>query len=161
MNEYGQISYNERIKLAERVTNFELDIFQIMPNYMHGIIVLNDVGSGFTPAQNADTHFMDTPNTNTTGINMQNTKTHLGPTAGVAPTMATANATIGDIVGAYKSLVANGCWKIYKSKNEMMGKLWQHNYYENIIHNEQLYQRISNYIINNPSKWNDDKFFTK
>ena len=30
--------------------------------------------------------------------------------------------TVFDIVGAYKSLVANGCLDIYKSKNEMMGK---------------------------------------
>ena len=68
------------------------------------------------------------------------------------------NSTIGDIVGAYKSLVANGCLEIYKSKNELMGKLWQRNYYEHIIRNEQAYQNISNYIINNPIKWAEDKF---
>jgi REP element-mobilizing transposase RayT len=39
------------------------------------------------------------------------------------------------------------------------GKLWQRNYYEHIIRNEQSYQNISNYIINNPAKWQDDKFF--
>lgn len=40
-----------------------------------------------------------------------------------------------------------------------MGKLWQRNYYERIIRNERAYQNISNYIINNPSKWNEDKFY--
>jgi REP element-mobilizing transposase RayT len=39
------------------------------------------------------------------------------------------------------------------------GKLWQRNYYEHIIRNEQSYKNISNYIINNPAKWQDDKFF--
>jgi REP element-mobilizing transposase RayT len=39
------------------------------------------------------------------------------------------------------------------------GKLWQRNYYEHIIRNEQSYQNISNYIINNPAKWQGDKFF--
>jgi putative transposase len=39
------------------------------------------------------------------------------------------------------------------------GKLWQRNYYEHIIRNEQSYQTISEYIINNPAKWNDDKFY--
>jgi REP element-mobilizing transposase RayT len=39
------------------------------------------------------------------------------------------------------------------------GKLWQRNYYEHIIRNEQSYQNISNYIINNPAKWQEDKFF--
>jgi REP element-mobilizing transposase RayT len=35
-------------------------------------------------------------------------------------------------------------------------KLWQRNYWEHIIRNENSYQNISNYIINNPSKWNED-----
>jgi putative transposase len=69
--------------------------------------------------------------------------------------------TIGDIVGAYKSLVANGWLVLFKQKNpdEMMGKLWQRNYHEHIIRNEQSYKRIAEYIINNPKKWKDDKFY--
>ncbi len=35
-------------------------------------------------------------------------------------------------------------------------KLWQRNYWEHIIRNENSYQNISNYIINNPSKWKED-----
>ncbi len=31
LNEYGTIAYNEWIKLTERFSNFELDVFQIMP----------------------------------------------------------------------------------------------------------------------------------
>ena len=69
--------------------------------------------------------------------------------------------TVGDIIGAYKSLVANECLEIYKTKNELMEKLWQRNYYEHIIRDEQSYQRISDYIINNPKKWNTDKFYGK
>jgi REP element-mobilizing transposase RayT len=140
LNEYGQIAHTEWIKLTERFTNFELDVFQIMPNHMHGIIVLNNVGATLAVAQND---------------NAQNEIKHDDDIrAGASPA-----PTVSDIVGAYKSLVANGCLNIYKSKNEMMGKLWQRNYHEHIIRNEQSYQTISNYIINNPAKWNDDKFY--
>lgn len=121
LNEYGMIAYNEWVKLPERFSNFDLDVFQIMPNHIHGIIILNNA---FTNSE-------------------------------------TMNATIGVIVGAYKSLVVNACLKIYKSKNEIMGKFWQRNYYEHVIHDEQSYQTISNYIINNPAKWYDDKFNLK
>jgi len=38
------------------------------------------------------------------------------------------------------------------------GKLWQRNYYEHIIRNEQSYQTISNYILNNNTNWQKDKF---
>ena len=149
LNEFGTVSYNEWAKLPDRFPNFELDVFQIMPNHMHGIIVLNEpvgaVGAGFTPAQN----MMDAQNNGNTKNDAD-----IRATARVAP-------TVGDIVGAYKSMVANGCLDIYKSKNETMGKLWQRNYHEHIIRDEKSYDTISNYIINNPAKWADDKFYTK
>jgi putative transposase len=140
LNELGEIAYNEWRKLSERFKNMELDAFQIMPNHIHGIIALNvpPVGAGFTPA----------PIPNTMQPHSGN-----GQPQGIAP-------TVSDIVGAYKSLVANGCLEIYKSKNKIMGKLWQRNYYEHIIRNEKSYQTISEYILNNPSKWNDDKFYS-
>jgi putative transposase len=64
--------------------------------------------------------------------------------------------TIGAIVRGYKSSVTKQLGLL--GFNE---KLWQRNYYEHIIRNEQSYQTISEYIINNPSKWKDDKFFMK
>lgn len=145
LNEFGIVAYNEWVKLSERFSNFELDVFQIMPNHMHGIILLNDisVGAGVNPAQN-DLYTQNDGKTN------DNNRT----TARVAP-------TVSNIVGAYKSLVANGCLDIFKSQNETMGKLWQRNYYEHIIRNEQSYQTIAEYIINNPAKWADDKFYLK
>jgi len=169
LNECGQIAYDEWLKLSERFSNFELDVFQIMPNHMHGIIVLNDiVGATLAVAQNAVVQNAVAQNAVAQNAVVQNAVAQnvpngiialndVGATLAVAPT--TTNATIGDIVGAYKSLVANGCLDIYKTKNETMGKLWQRNYYEHIIRNEQSYQTISDYIINNPAKWKDDKFF--
>ena len=37
-------------------------------------------------------------------------------------------------------------------------RLWQRNYYERIIRNQLAYNNISNYIINNPARWDEDKF---
>ena len=125
LNEYGQIAFDEWLKTTKIRNNVELGAFIVMPNHMHGIIVLNHVvGAGFTPAP-------------------------------------TKPATIGDIAGAYKSLVTNACIGICNSQNIRLGKLWQRNYHEHIIRDEQSYQRISEYIINNPAKWAEDKFFTK
>ena len=41
------------------------------------------------------------------------------------------------------------------------GKLWQRNYYEHIIRNDQSLWEISDYIVNNPARWQTDKFFPK
>jgi hypothetical protein len=37
LNDFGIIAYNELENLPERFPNMELDVFQIMPNHMHGI----------------------------------------------------------------------------------------------------------------------------
>ena len=44
LNDFGIVAYNKWIKLPDRFSNFELDVFQIMPNHMHGIIMLNVAG---------------------------------------------------------------------------------------------------------------------
>jgi REP element-mobilizing transposase RayT len=147
LNEYGIIAYNEWVKLAERFQNFELDVFQIMPNHIHAIIALNDtVRATLAVAQNDAVAPVR--------VSLVDTQNDAVIRAGASPA-----PTISDIVGAYKSLVSNACLKIYKSKNETMGKLWQRNYYEHIIRNEKAYENIANYIINNPAKWQEDKFY--
>jgi putative transposase len=40
-------------------------------------------------------------------------------------------------------------------------KLWQRNYWEHIIRDEQSFQRIAEYIINNPKNWNNDKLYNE
>ena len=162
LNEYGTIAYNEWIKLTERFSNFELDVFQIMPNHMHAIIALNTVGAGFNPVHNnVEKHhkiYGQSPNGQPHGLPIHLTDNDNRATARVTP-------TIGDIIGAYKSLVANECLKIWKTKwvganpAPIMGKLWQTNYYEHIIRNQQSYHNISEYIVNNPAKWLKDKFY--
>ena len=189
LNEYGMIAYNEWIKLTERFSNFELDVFQIMPNHMHAIIALNNVGAGFTPTQNNDVCTGFTPTHNkpvragftpalySALYSAQNNDEIYGQSPNGQPQMplhltdndnrATARVapTIGDIIGAYKSLVANECLKIWKTKwvgatpAPKMGKLWQTNYHEHIIRNQQSYQKISEYIVNNPAKWLENKFY--
>lgn len=68
---------------------------------------------------------------------------------------------VGQMVGAFQSIVTVEYIRGVKTLGwtPFNRKLWQRNYYENIIRNEQSYHRISNYIINNPAKWDDDKFF--
>lgn len=47
LNDFGNIAHRHWEKLSERFPNFELDVFQIMPNHMHGIILLtNPAGQG-------------------------------------------------------------------------------------------------------------------
>jgi len=50
VNHYGEIVRLSWLELPQHYTNVELDVFVIMPNHIHGIISLTDVGAGLKPA---------------------------------------------------------------------------------------------------------------
>jgi REP element-mobilizing transposase RayT len=114
-------------KLSNRFQNIQLDEYVVMPNHLHGIIII--VGAPLVGA-------------------------HSIPM--VAPTDA---PTIGDIVGAFKSITTHEYIIGVKNNNwpEFNKKLWQRNYYEHIIRNEKSLNKIREYIINNPFKWDTDR----
>ncbi len=75
-----------------------------------------------------------------------------------SPTDSQTNKTVGDIIGAFKSITTNEYIRGVKTKQwkRFDGKLWQRNYWEHIIRNEKSYHTISNYIRNNPNNWDND-----
>ncbi len=77
-----------------------------------------------------------------------------GQPQGIAP-------TVGDVVGAYKSLSTNEYIRNVKQNNwhPFDKKLWQRNYYEHIIRDEKSYHKLSDYIVNNPLSWQEDKYY--
>ncbi len=73
------------------------------------------------------------------------------------------NATVGDAMDWFKTMTTNEYIRGVKTQNwqRFDKKLWQRNYWEHIIRDEEDYLRISNYIKNNPKKWDDDRFYRK
>ena len=77
---------------------------------------------------------------------------HSSSLHGVCDTpLRSPSQTIGAIIRGYKSSVTK--------QLKLMGyndTIWQRNYHEHIIRNEQSYIHISNYIIHNPANWDKD-----
>jgi REP element-mobilizing transposase RayT len=67
---------------------------------------------------------------------------------------------LGEIIGAYKSIVSVECLKYFKihRPGKRLGKLLQRDYWEHIIRDDRAYYNISNYILNNPKNWKKDCF---
>jgi REP element-mobilizing transposase RayT len=97
------------------------------------------------------------------GIAQNDGNSQIGQPQGIAPTDMVKNKTIGDMVAAFKSKTTVEYIRGVKALGwqPFDNKLWQRNYYEHIIRNEQSYHTISEYINNNPVKWADDKFYIK
>ncbi len=144
LNDAGIMVERQWRELINRFVNINLGNYVIMPNHLHGIITI--VGAPLVGAQND-------------GQLNKIANSYKGQPQGIAPTIS--NKKIGDIVGAFKSLTTNDY--IYNVKNNYWQPfkftLWQRNYYEHIIRNEKSYNEISDYIINNPENWQEDKLF--
>ena len=158
LNDAGKIANNEWLRTPGLRNNIELDTFIIMPNHMHAIIVIteNDIDSRgvlHTPSDNGTSNekgVLHAP----VDINI-NEKDVCNTSLQTIHGLRSPSKTIGAIVRGYKSSVT-------KQMNQLQGgeyPVWQRNYHDHIIRNEQSYQTISNYIVNNPAKWNNDKFY--
>lgn len=89
-------------------------------------------------------------NVQTNRANKMRAGTNRAPTRG-AP-------TLGDIIGAFKSLTTNAYIRgvTQQSWPPFPGRLWQRNYYERIIRNDDELARARKYIADNPAQWHLD-----
>ncbi|MCF8351217.1 MAG: hypothetical protein K9H15_08605, partial [Bacteroidales bacterium] len=69
------------------------------------------------------------------------------------------NATIGDAMDWFKTMTTNAYIRGVKNNGwrPFNKKLWQRDYWDHIIRNQKSYERISEYIINNPKNWENDR----
>ena len=130
LNPFGEIAREEWFKTAVVRPYVRLDErdFVVMPNHVHGIIWITDdnVGARDVGAQRrcAPTMTMTMPN--------------------VVP------GSIGAIIRAFKSAAAK---RINILRDTPGAPIWQRNYYEHSIRNDDAWRRIAEYIITNPQRW--------
>ncbi len=143
----------------------ETDEFVVMPNHIHGIVV---IGVGACPCACPDSGRPQPQKTQP-----QKTKTgrpQPGPQAGqpqgVAPTginptgaTATSKLSLPDVVHRFKTMTTKRYTDGVKQHQwrRFPAKLWQRNYWEHIVRNEPDLNRIRKYICNNPTQWALDK----
>ncbi len=130
----GKIVTDEWQKTPTIRPNVALDEWVVMPNHMHGIIVINDPSVG-TPRA------VETPRR---GVS---TKPDSQPVSS-----RLKRGSLGSIIGQFKSICTKRIWAQGYSH---FG--WQERYYDRIIRNERALQNIRHYIASNPSKWNSDR----
>lgn len=160
LGEAGRMVQGVWDELPMNYSGIETDAFIIMPNHIHGIIVIqppdvgpaaSDVGAGprACPDDAPPSPDMGHPHVG---------QPHLGQPRGVAPTKT---MSLPDVVHRFKTLttkrytdgVKHNGWKPFP------GRLWQRNYWEHIVRNERELHRIREYIINNPAKWESDRLY--
>jgi len=116
--------------LPSRFSDINLDRFVVMPNHVHGIIVLKDRPPGIGIVPVAD------------GVPGRRGPLH-------------ERCSLSEVVREFKSRTADAYrlgvkkdrWKRY------IGRLWQRGYYEHIIRDAESLDKIRDYIEHNPERW--------
>jgi hypothetical protein len=67
------------------------------------------------------------------------------------------HVTIGNIVNWFKTMTTNEYIRGVKNLgwHRFDGKLWQRNYWDDIICSDESLERMAEYILNNPAKWEE------
>ncbi len=151
--------------IKKRFPNIELHEYTVMPNHFHGILEIvenNETTKKEQPQGIAPTS--STVGTSLAGVqNNKKRKSDKGQPQGFAPTRIPPTVkiapTVGNIIGAFKSITSVEYIRGIETKNwkQFDKRLWQRNYWEHIIRNDDSFDRISQYIKNNPRKWHKDK----
>ena len=137
LNQYGEIVSKTYQWLSQRYFYVHLDEWIIMPNHFHGIMVLTD-----TPCR-GESRIAPT-NRNNLILTDQNLP--------INPELK--RKSLGRLIGAFKTVSTK---KINFIRNAPGTPIWQRNYYEHIIRDEESLNRIRKYIINNPWSWELDR----
>jgi REP element-mobilizing transposase RayT len=139
LNDAGEAAVECWQGIPDHFPQVQLDEFVVMPNHLHGIIVLDD----FVGARHAS------PGSCTSVISRT---THASPLQGISS--GPKPRSIGAIVGAFKSAVTK---RINTLRDNPGCPVWQRNYYEHVIRNETDLANIRQYIVNNSLKWDQDE----
>ncbi|HLO17395.1 MAG TPA: transposase [Anaerolineales bacterium] len=133
LNDLGKIADECWRAIPEHFPFIELGAFVIMPNHMHGIIVINN-------GHRAET--FSSPFLGAMHASPLPTQRPRGP----------VTRSLGTIVGSFKSAVTNRVGREHNATG-----IWQRNYYEHIIRDKKDLQNKTDYINANPSFWDEDE----
>lgn len=140
LSQYGCIAEQCWQILPRDFPRVELDVFVSMPNHLHGIIVLTGCHTTGRGEAFARRH----PQPPSTPANASPLRSAHGTQAG----------SLAAIVQNFKSVSTR---KINRTRATPGMPVWQGNYHEHIIRDEDELSRIREYIVNNPLQWADDR----
>lgn len=138
LSEIGKIAYEFWAAIPCHFPHVAIDEYVIMPNHLHGILILKDsvVGSSHGMTVNDATH--------NDLVDQSIMHNHFSkPISG----------SVSMIIDQFKSSVKRWC-----NRNGHKYFAWQPRFHDHVIRNQMAFENIRWYVINNPSNWHNDKF---
>jgi REP element-mobilizing transposase RayT len=174
LSSVGEIAQKYWMEIPAHYPQVSIDDFVIMPNHIHGIIVINEnhqlgelKDQKLIPGQPGPNNLARWNTRGPIGVeNFQPQRSPLLPGDIIRESFVASKLgdrkinqyqhiipeSVGSIIRAYKAAVTLWC-----RRNGYPGFKWQRDFYEHIVRNDGELQRIRVYIVNNPVRWKEDK----
>jgi REP element-mobilizing transposase RayT len=136
LNALGEIVRSEWEKSASVRAEIEIREYVVMPNHFHAIVVIH-WGGGMGDGRG------DRPVARTEEERSVAQARPRGPDP----------KSIGALIAGFKSAATT---RINQTRQTPGMRVWQRNYFEHIIRDEQSYEKIAAYILDNPRQWEED-----
>jgi REP element-mobilizing transposase RayT len=139
LSSFGEIVWEEWHGSANVRRELELGPFVVMPNHVHGIVTI--VGDGHVVGATGGRPRVGAPSESR---------------ASAARPYGPSQRSVGSFVAGFKSAVTR---RVNALRQTPSAPIWQRNYYEHIVRDEDDYFRIAEYIENNPRGWPEDDYY--
>jgi len=143
----GNIAERYWRNIPRHFLNIKLDEYCIMPNHIHGILIIEGKHDIKTPLP--------------VGVQYKINQDHIEPLRSIEPVRSEPQfhsfqhmvpKSIGSIIRTYKTAVTKRC-----KENGFDQFVWQRNFHDRVIRNDNELRRIQEYIKNNPANWEIDE----
>ena len=163
LNELGKIAHKYWMDIPDIFLHTHLDEFQIMPNHVHGIVVINHSGNHDCSVSDGDCGGGDRDVTRSRLYHHHHNNKIIPPTTTptipqpttqkISPNQHMSNispkpGSLSVIIGGWKSK----CTKEFRETGYTWHG-WQSRFHDHIIRNDEALQRIKKYIRSNPENW--------
>lgn len=153
LNEIGEFAHKFWAEIPEHFAHVRLGEFVVMPNHVHGVIIIDNIlaSSTVVGSPNCDdptTIWMDKQETD-----FKNRVTRQKGTNKKMSDITPKSGSVSTIINSYKSVVTK------KARKIDLNFKWQSKFHDRIIRDRREFKNVENYIRNNPKNWKDDDIF--
>ena len=125
----GELAHHRWTDQPNHFPDLELDVFVVMPNHIHGLMVLHNPPS----------------------VETKRTRQALS-----LPEKRVESGSLSAIVGSYKSSVTRIA---NQTMGIAVPRIWQGRFHDHMVRSEQTFNTLREYILYNPERWEADTFY--
>jgi REP element-mobilizing transposase RayT len=152
-NEVGKINEKFWFEIPNHFEFIKLDAFVVMPNHIHGILIFEKKKLNIENCFENEKEYPETPESGvSTDEKIEESDSEMAKCTNGGKNLKWKPGTLGVVINQYKRICTINARKIHPDFE------WQPRFFDHIIRSDIDFQRIKNYIIENPKNWDNDDY---